>query len=195
MNDVCSFTLSDLDKGACALLVIDECGPEESLNDAQRAMVDATEQLCAAARAAEVPVIFACDAHVEGIDRELLLWGEHGMANTPAALPTPRLGYCETEYLVPKRRYSAFFQTGLRLLLDELGTSTLIVAGFDTNICVRHTLADAFFNNYDTVVVTDATCTFLVGTQEQGLVEIQKCYGSLLAQSSEVVAFLSSVTD
>lgn len=189
-TDPCTFTLDDLDKHACALLVIDECGAEEAMNDVQRAMVDATERLCAAARTAAVPIIFACDAHIPELDRELLLWGKHCLANTPDALPTPRLGFCDTDHYLPKRRYSAFFQTGLRLLLEELGASTLIVAGFDTNICVRHTLADAYFNNYDTVVPTDATCSFLVGSQEQGLAEIEKCYGTLLASTDDVVAFL-----
>ncbi len=189
---IASFTLDELDKFACAVLVVDECGPESDMNEAQIAMVDATEKVCVAAREAGIPVIFACDAHLPGIDRELLIWGEHGMANTPAALPTPRLGFCEQDYYVPKRRYSAFFQTGLLLLLEELGVSTLIVCGFDTNICIRHTLADAFFNNFDTVVVPEATCSFLVGDQEQGLKEIQKCYGSLLADTNDVVAFLST---
>ncbi|MBR2789279.1 MAG: cysteine hydrolase, partial [Eggerthellaceae bacterium] len=120
---------------------------------------------------------------------------EHGMAGGPSSFPLPSLGFAEGDYYVPKRRYSAFFQTGLRLLLDELGTSTLLVCGFDTNICVRHTLADAFFNNYDSVVVSDATATFLVGTQEDGLNQIKVCYGSLVSTTGEVVAFLEHAAE
>ena len=191
-DNPCSFTLEDLDRSACALLVIDECGPAEDLDPRLVGMVEHTAKLCAAARTAGVPVIFACDAHIPGLDRELLLWGNHGLAGTPGCLPTPALGFAEGDYYVAKRRYSAFFQTGLRLLLEELGVSTLIVAGFDTNICVRHTLADAYFNNYDSVVVTGATATFLVGTQENGLHEIEVCYGSLLASADEVCAFLAA---
>ena len=191
-DNPCSFTLEDLDRSACALLVIDECGPAEDLDPRLVGMVEHTAKLCTAARTAGVPVIFACDAHIPGLDRELLLWGNHGLAGTSGCLPTPALGFAEGDYYVAKRRYSAFFQTGLRLLLEELGVSTLIVAGFDTNICVRHTLADAYFNNYDSVVVTDATATFLVGTQENGLHEIEVCYGSLLASTDEVCAFLDA---
>lgn len=191
-DNPCSFTLEDLDRSACAVLVIDECGPAEDLDPRLESMVEHTAKLCASARAAGVPVIFACDAHIPGLDRELLLWGNHGLAGTPACLPTPALGFAEGDYYVAKRRYSAFFQTGLRLLLEELGVSTLIVAGFDTNICVRHTLADAYFNNYDSVVVADATATFLVGTQANGLHEIEVCYGSLLASTDEVCAFLTA---
>ena len=191
-DNPCSFTLEDLDRSACAVLVIDECGPAEDLDPRLESMVEHTAKLCASARAAGVPVIFACDAHIPGLDRELLLWGNHGLAGTPACLPTPALGFAEGDYYVAKRRYSAFFQTGLRLLLEELGVSTLIVVGFDTNICVRHTLADAYFNKYESVVVTDATATFLVGTQANGLHEIEVCYGSLLASTDEVCAFLTA---
>lgn len=187
----CEFTLNDLEPEACAVLVIDECGTEEGLDPRLEAMVANTARICEAARAAHVPVIFACDAHIAGLDRELLLWGEHGMAGGPSALPQPRLGFTEGDFYIPKRRYSAFFQTGLRLLLDELGTSTLIACGFDTNICVRHTLADAFFNNYDSVVPADATATFLVGTQDDGLNQIRVCYGSLVTSTDEVVGFLA----
>ena len=194
-DNPCAFTLSDLDPASCAVLVIDECGTDEELDPRLKTMAANTALICVAARKAAVPVIFACDAHIKDLDRELLLWDEHGMAGGPSAFPLPSLNFAECDYYVPKRRYSAFFQTGLRLLLDELGTSTLLVCGFDTNICVRHTLADAFFNNYDSVVVSDATATFLVGTQEDGLNQIEVCYGSLVSTTGEVVAFLERAAE
>ena len=89
-----------------------------------------------------------------------------------------------------KRRYSGFFQTGLRLLLDELGVDTLICCGMDTNICVRHTVADAYFNNYRIVVAGDATATFLVGNQDDGLEYMRVCYAAKIATTDEVVALL-----
>ena len=116
-----------------------------------------------------MPVVFANDAHLPGLDHELDLWGEHGIAGTPEAQTSPLLDPQEGDFTVEKRRYSAFFQTGLRLLLDELGVTTLVCVGMDTNICVRHTVADAYFNNFDIVVVSDAPATFLVGDQEEGL--------------------------
>ena len=190
-ESVSTYGLGDLYREMCAVLVIDEGGLAEELDPRLVDMVSRTARICAAAREVCVPVIFACDAHIPGLDRELLVWGDHCRAGTPSSKPVPELGFCEKDYYIPKRRYSAFFQTGLRLLLDELGVSTLIVCGFDTNICVRHTLADAFYNNYDTVVVSDATATFLVGTQENGLAEIKVCYGSAIVETEEVLAFLA----
>ena len=57
---------------------------------------------------------------------------------------------------------------------------------------VLHTLADAYFNNYDSIVVTDATMTFLCGTQEGALEHCEKCYGSVLVTVDELEAALSA---
>ena len=182
-------SLDDLDLKKTAVLVIDELGdasatpPETGIFDA----VMKTKEILDAARPAGIPVIFTNDAHIPGIDKELLLWGPHGIEGTPEAQTCPQLEPCDTDYTVTKRRYSAFFQTGLLLLLRELGVTTLICTGMDTNICVKHTVADAYFNNFDTVVVTDATATFLVGNQEEGLSYMKACYASELVTASQVV--------
>ena len=97
----------------------------------------------------------------------------------------------EGDIVVPKRRYSGFFQTDLDLTLRELGVTTVVAVGADTNICVLHTLADAYFNNYSSVVVTDATMTFLCGTQEGALEHCEKCYGSQLVTVAELEAALA----
>lgn len=184
--------LDTVDPRDCALLVIDELGNPEGgpLEGALLAPVLNSARLTTAARAAGVPVIFANDAHLPGIDRELELWGPHGIAGTPAAQTSPQLEQQEGDYVVEKRRYSAFFQTGLRLLLDELGVRTLICCGMDTNICVRHTIADAYFNNFRTIVVGDATATFLVGNQEEGLDYIKTCYASKIVSTDEALEVL-----
>ncbi len=184
--------LDDLDLKTCALLVIDEVGDPagDPLEDTLLAPTLNTARLARAARAHDVPVIFADDAHIKGLDRELLLWGDHCIAGTPEAQPSPQLDRQPGDYVVEKRRYSAFFQTGLRLLLDELGVRTLICCGVDTNICVRHTVADAYFNNYDIIVVGDATATFLVGDQAEGLDYMKTCYAAAIVSTDEAAALL-----
>ena len=76
------------------------------------------------------------------------------------------------------------------LVIDELGVDTLICMGMDTNICVRHTLADAYFNNYNLIVAGDATATFLVGNQEEGLEYFKTCYAACVLSTDDVVALL-----
>ncbi|MBM6814463.1 cysteine hydrolase [Olsenella uli] len=184
----------ELEKNAAALLVIDaiEAVGEDSLYDpdaATAAYRTAVARAVAACHAAGVPVIFCNDAHVRGLDRELELWGEHGIAGESRIFPEVEVG--EGDIVIPKRRYSGFFQTDLDLTLRELGVTTVIAVGADTNICVLHTLADAYFNNYASVVVTDATMTFLCGTQEGALEHCEKCYGSQLVTVAELEAALA----
>ena len=154
------------DLSAAALLVIDaiEAVGDDSLYDpdaATAAYRAAVARSVAACHAAGIPVIYCNDAHVRGMDRELDLWGDHGIAGETRIFPEIEVG--EGDIIIPKRRYSGFFQTDLDLTLRELGVTTVIAVGADTNICVLHTLADAYFNNYASVVVTDATMTFLCG--------------------------------
>lgn len=175
-----------------AVLVIDILG-DPYASQASGLAVPATEnaaKICQAARAAGMPVIFCDDAHIPGLDRELELWGEHALKGTPEAQPSPQLGQCAQDYVIEKRRYSAFFQTGLRLLLQELDVDTVIALGTDTNICVRHTVADAYFNNLNIIVATDATWSFLVGNQGEGLSYMEVCYGAKLADTATLVTLL-----
>lgn len=186
--------LANLDVKDCALLVIDVLG-DPTGGPLEAVLLKPTEnagRLAEAARKAGMPVIFANDAHIPGLDRELALWGNHGIAGSPEAQVAPQLDQQEGDFVIEKRRYSAFFQTGLRLLLDELGVKTLICCGMDTNICVRHTVADAYYNNYDIIVVDDATATFLVGNQEEGLEYMKVCYAAAVINTDEAVAVIEA---
>lgn len=181
--------LTSIDRAKCALLVIDELGDPAGtpLEPVLLPAIQQTAKLTKAARAAGMPVIFTNDAHLPGIDRELALWGAHGIAGTPEAQTSPLLDPQPSDYVVEKRRYSGFFQTGLLLLLNELDVDTLICCGMDTNICVKHTVADAYFNNFNIIVVGDATATFLVGNQEEGLEYMKVCYAAKVVDTNEAV--------
>ena len=136
-----------------------------------------------------IPVLYCNDEHLEGIDRELALWGPHGIKGKTRIFP--EVAVAEGDIVIPKRRYSGFFQTDLDLTLRELGATKLVVIGCDTNVCVLHTLADAFYLNYETIVVEDATITFLgVGTQEGAIDMFGKCYGTTIVTTDELAEML-----
>lgn len=153
---------------------------------AYRRNVGIVVDLC---HAAGIPVLFLNDQHIPGIDHELELWGEHGIKDRMAIFPEVEVW--DSDLIIPKRRYSGFFQTDLDLTLREMGVDTLIAVGADTNICVLHTLADAYFNTYKTIVVEDATTTFLCGTQEAGIEHFVKCYGSSIVSVEELKSSLA----
>lgn len=185
-----------IDKATTAVLVIDVLvteGDDTLYNPApeEERVVRNSVKVVDAARAAGLPVIFCDDAHIPGVDRELELWGPHGIKGSAVPNPALRAGSGDRDFIVPKRRYSGFFGTDLDLLLRELGVETVIAVGEDTNICVLHTLADAYFLGYASIVVEDATRTFLCGTQEAGIEHFVKCYGSRIVTADELVAELA----
>ena len=142
-----------------------------------KAIVPATAKLLDAARAAGVPVIFCNDAHIKGIDRELALWGDHAIAGTKGAEVIPELKVCEKDYVVPKRRYSGFFQTDLDILLRELGVKTVVMTGLHAHMCVRHTSA-----------AKEATDSFTEEDYKAGLAYLKTCYGADAYSNEELIA-------
>jgi nicotinamidase-related amidase len=88
-------------------------------------------------------VVYANDAHLPQ-DFELRVWGEHAMAGTPGANVIPELAPAEGDFVLPKRTYSSFHETGLDDLCRQFDVDTLVLTGQHTNKCLRHTTADAF---------------------------------------------------
>lgn len=187
----------NIDAASTALLVVDilVTDASDSLynpDPQEEALVSKAVRVTRAARDAGLPVLFLCDQHIPGVDRELELWGEHGVKGKTHPHPALEAGSGPRDFVIPKRRYSGFFQTDLDLTLRELGVRCVIAVGEDTNICVLHTLADAYFLGYESVVVEDATRTFLCGTQEAGIEHFERCYGSRIVSTEEIVSELAA---
>lgn len=141
------------------------------------------------ARKANIPVIFSNDSHLPVIDREFKVWGSHAVEGTKGAEVIPDLKYDpKKDYIVPKRRYSGFFQTNLDALLRELGVDTVIMTGMHTHICVRHTSADAFQLGYDVMVAKDCVESFTEEDYEYGLKYLKEVYGAFITNSDEFIA-------
>ena len=151
------------------------------------AIVTKKKELLEGAREKGVPVIFCNDAHLKDIDHELKLWGNHAIIGTKGAEVIPELGLCEKDYVVPKRRYSGFFQTDLKLLLDELGVDTVIMTGLHTHMCVRHTSADAYQYGYNVLVAKDATDSFTEEDYNYGIKYLKDTYGAEISDVDSIL--------
>lgn len=182
---------SDVDLNRTAVLVIDVLGGEGGVVPGLEGMAENAVKIVKAARAEGLPVIFANDAHIPGLDQELELWGEHGIKGTDSAQPLAAFDLQDSDIIVSKRRYDSFFGTDLGLTLRELGVDTLIAFGCDTNICVLQTLASAYYEGYKTIVPADACGTFLIGTQEAGLEYFSRCYDSRVVSTETVLGYLA----
>ena len=60
------------------------------------------------------------------------------------------------DYVVKKRRFSAFYNTDLEIVLRSKEIKTLVLTGIITYVCVEHTARDAFIRDFDVIVVRDA---------------------------------------
>jgi ureidoacrylate peracid hydrolase len=65
---------------------------------------------------------------------------------------TPQPG----DIVIPKSRYSGFFNTNVDSVLRARGIRTLVFTGVATNVCVESSLRDAFHLEYFAVVLQDA---------------------------------------
>jgi nicotinamidase-related amidase len=155
-------------------------------NQRSQDMVPRLATLLDRARQAGVRVIYCNDSHLAGVDVELRLHPEHALRGTWGAELTPALASTAGDYVVIKRRYSAFFATELDTLLGELGITTLVLTGVATNVCVQHTAADAFFRGYDLVVVSDCVETQDDTAQQNGLLTMRQSYGARVVSSLEL---------
>jgi len=153
-----------------------------------RAIIPALVELTDAARKHGIPVIYANDCHLRGIDHELKLWGDHAIKGTPGAEVIPELAPQEGDYVVPKRRYSGFFQTDLQMLLTELGVDTVIITGVHTHMCCRHTSADAYEYGYDIIVPRETTNSFTQEDYESGLKYLKDVYGAEICDLKDLIA-------
>ena len=148
-----------------------------------------------AARKAGAPVIWVHDSHRRNMrrDREWVKRTPHSVEGTWATEIIEELGAKSDEIHVIKHRYSSFFQTDLDVTLKDMLVDQLIVFGVVTNICVRSTVHDAFFNGYEVVVPRD--CCAATGEREQAssLYDIATHFG-IVSDAASVVAALSKGT-
>ena len=108
-------------------------------------------------------------------------------AGTPGAEVIPELTPQEGDFVIPKRRYSGFFQTDMHLLLTELGVDTVIMTGLHAHMCVRHTTADAYCWGYHIIVPKDATDSFTEADYEAGIKYLKEVYGAEITTVDELV--------
>ncbi|MCD8194977.1 MAG: cysteine hydrolase [Coprobacillus sp.] len=156
--------------------------------DRSTAIVPNVKKLVLKAREKNVPVIFACDSHLKGIDKEFELWGEHAVKDSEGAKIIKDLDYNpDKDYVIYKRRYSAFFRTDLDILLNELGVNSLIFVGVHTHICVQHTVADAYYLGYKIIVLNDGTTAFTQENHDQAIKFMSSMYGADIINTDQIL--------
>lgn len=147
--------------------------------------------LLEAARKKGVPVFFCNDEHLPIDTYEMKLWGPHAMNGTEGAKAIDELSPVESDYVVPKRTYSAFDGTGLDKALRGVyggrGADTVIITGLHTNICDRYTAYDAFVRGLNIMVAEDGVDAFTEQDHLSGLDYLKRVYGAQVKKTAEII--------
>ena len=143
--------------GKCALLVVDM---QNYFLPVASPIVDRVLSIVNACRLRNVRILFTRHGHRD-IEKDggLLLqwWGDCILHGTRDWEIMDVLTPSQTDSVVDKNRYSAFFGTGLDEMLRAEGIEELIITGVMTNCCCETTARDAFMRDYRVFFLSDAT--------------------------------------
>lgn len=127
-----------------------------------------------AARAGGVPVIFIQEVHrPDLVDFGRELDGDediHCLEDNPKTdIAVKEMDFRPNDYLIRKRRYSAFFGTDFEILLKGLKVDTLIMVGGLTDVCVHYTFVDGHQHDYFCRVIEDCVAGSSMEAHEASL--------------------------
>ena len=151
-----------------AVLVVDlvrgfmEPGHNLYCGDDARRIIAPVQDLLRRETAAGASVLFISDHHLPD-DLEFELFPVHCVIGTAETEVIPELAEwvdAAGANVVPKNRYSGFFNTDLADRLAALAPDRIIVCGVCTDICVLHTVSDARNRDYAVSVPPDCVASF-----------------------------------
>ncbi|MGH1482300.1 MAG: cysteine hydrolase family protein [Geminicoccales bacterium] len=170
-------------EGRSALIVID-IQKSTFIDDSEVRAIDNMQgyrERMAKARAAidkahdcGIPVIFLQEIHRQDlVDFGRELDGNEGVhcleGDERTEVAKEEMGFRHGDYVVPKRRYSAFFGTDFEILLRGLKVDTLLLCGGLTDVCVHYTFVDAHQSDYFCRVIEDCVAGSSVEAHDAAL--------------------------
>lgn len=179
------------DQCSVALLLIDVIndmefeGGEALLENAVPA-AKKLSKLTRRAREAGIPVIYVNDNFGKwrsDFRQQLGHVLEDGVRGEPIA---KLLRPDEEDYFVLKAKHSGFYHTQLDLLIDYLQVRTIVLAGFQTDICVLFTASDAYMRDLEILVPSDCSAAATVEHHERGLEHMSRVLHAETMPSDEI---------
>ncbi len=171
---------------ARAVLVVDmlhcflERGHPLYVGDRARRIIPNVKSLLERELSQGSKVFFLCDRH-DPDDQEFRMFPPHCIAGTPEAEVIPELAEYAQE-IIPKKRYSSFFNTPLGERLNELKPEALVILGVLSDICVLHTVADARNRDYEVEVPLDCVASSDERRHHFALEHMEKVLGAKLTR-------------
>jgi nicotinamidase/pyrazinamidase len=124
-----------------------------------RAILPNLQRLLEESRKRGFPIIFACDSFLEG---DFIFRGRmkvHSLRGTKGSEVIDDLKPEPVDFILPKRRFSAFFKTDLDQTLRVFGVDTIIVTGMTTEVCVLMTAMDGLCHDFSVILLEDCSAS------------------------------------
>lgn len=158
----------------------------EPLIEAARRAAPSMRRLAERARQASVPVLYVNDNFGH--------WRSDFRATVQRCSEERRSGADIVRQLTPeaedvfvlKPMHSGFFHTPLELVLRQLGTRTIVLCGFATNLCVAFTAYDAYMRGLAVSVPRDTTGANSELLCRQALEQLEISIGADISPSDAV---------
>jgi nicotinamidase-related amidase len=154
--------------------------------------------LVSEARHHGVPVVFIQEVHkpsLVDIGRELDgSEGPHAIEGLRSTELVDGLDPGPEEFLIRKRRYSAFFATELDLVLRAYGAKTVLLVGGLTDVCIHYTAVDAHQHDYFVRVATDAVGGSSIEAHEAALRAIEYLQRDALVTVADMIEAMAAAS-
>ncbi|NWG01746.1 MAG: isochorismatase family protein, partial [Syntrophaceae bacterium] len=139
---------SSIDPKHAALLLIDL---QNYFRQIAQPILENIQHIIQSCRQKNIPIIFTQHGHTHPPSDGGLLgewWGEVILHGTEDWKFLPEMKIHSKDTVLPKKRYSAFYQTDLEEILRSKDIQDLIISGVMTNLCCETTARDAFMRDY-----------------------------------------------
>lgn len=191
--------------GKMALLIIDMqndfCLPEAPFEvPSATHVIPFVKKASQACRENAIPVVHVFrNYRADGSDVEITRYqsflqvGGACVEGTQGAEIVEELKPMPGDYLIIKKRWSAFFQTELDSLLKRLGIEQVVITGVQTPNCIRGTVWDANSLDYEVIVLTDGTGAKTEEVHQANLFDM-KNIGIKLMTTQEFVSLVPALS-
>ena len=167
-----------------AVLVVDmvrgflEPGHNLYCGDDSRSIIEPVQDLLRRESESASTILFISDHHLPD-DLEFQMFPVHCVIGTEEPEVIPELSEWVTDSnVVPKNRYSGFFNTDLEQRLAALNPDKVIICGVCTDICVMHTTSDARNRDYTVEIPKDCVASFDTDAHRWALGHITRILGA-----------------
>ncbi|HDD43984.1 MAG TPA: cysteine hydrolase [Candidatus Desulfofervidus auxilii] len=142
-----------------------------------RKIIPYIKELIENKRKAGIPIIYLIDQH-DPDDKEFKRFPPHCIKGTKGAEVISELAPQKGDYIIPKKRFSGFFNTELEEILKKEKITSVHVVGVCTSICVMETVSDLCDRDYEVYIHVKGVADFDEKAHSFALERMKKIFGA-----------------